>query len=290
MSTITDKQRHVQAAGKSARKHRAKFAALDNGRKGTLAWLAVKDLVIPDSGKEGYQREAVAGHASYIAANFDWRLFGVIDIVKRVDLGGRLEVSDGGNRLRAARVRGDVAEVPCIIHIANTIEEAAAIFTGINVHRRAIAFAPLHKAMLLAQDRTHQLAQQAWDQLNLNGKIFEPMKPLVKFCRKTNEHEAVLRVIPVLRELAFASPKERISADFFKGLITLEIQLAPHGISVADPKYVRRMKKLGLRTLTDFAGLGLVFGRHPLMFARVLAGRDRLNLRPNPLVENKKTG
>jgi hypothetical protein len=290
IATPKGKGEVVPTTPKKAKKSRIKFEVLDDTRKGTLLYIAVEDLVVPDQGELGYQRQAIAGHAAYIAANFDWRLFGAIIVVRRLDLDGRLEVPDGGNRLHAVRMRGDIASVPCIVHVTNTVEEAAAIFTGINVYRRSIAFPSLHKAMLLAQDRTHQLAQEALDQLNLNGNIFKSAKSILKFCRKSNKHEAMFRVIPTLRELAFTFPKERISVDFFKGLVTLEIKLAPQGLSVCEPRYVRKMKKLGLQTLTDFAGLGVVFGRHPLMFAKVLASPQRLNIRPNPFVENKKQG
>jgi len=271
------------------RKPRANFAALNNRHKGKLLWLDVKDLIIPDQGQEGYQREAVTGHASKIAANFDWRLFGVLDVVKRSDLGGRLEVADGGNRLRAVKIRNDIAEVPCIVHNANNNEEAASIFTGININRKAISFNPLHKAMLLARDETHQKAQQVWDDLNISGPIiFEPMKPIVKFCRKPHEHEAMLRMVPVLRLLSSAFPRTRITADFFKGLVTLEMMMAPRSLS--DQKWIRKMKALGLEKLTDFAGAGATSGRHPRLFAEVLAGRQRLNIRPSPFYHNPKKG
>ena len=272
MTTRTEngREKTMDTDVKNVRKPRTNFTALDNRQKGKLLFIAVKDLVIPDHGEQGYQREAVTGHASRIAADFNWRLFGVLDVVKRLDLAGRLEVADGGNRLRAAKMRGDVSEVPCIVHTANTNAEAATIFTGININRRAISFAPLHKAMLLAQDHTHQLAQQAWDLLNKHGKIFEPMKPLLKFCRKEDEREAMLRIIPVMQELAMEFPKTRITSDFFKGLITLEIQLMPHNVSVCEPKYIKKMKALGLSKLTDFAGLVAIAGRNPMMYAREL--------------------
>jgi hypothetical protein len=273
---------------KTKPRQRQVFAALNNKHKGKLMEIAVHKLVIPDQGDEGYQREAVTGHSARIAANFDWRLFGVLDVVRRADYDGRLEVADGGNRLRAVLMRGDIAEVPCIVHIANSNEEAASIFTGINVNRRAISFAPLHKAMLLAQDEVHLLAQRAWDELNQNGHVvFEPMKPIVKFCRKENEHEALWRLLPVLRQLAFEFPRVRMSADFFKGIVLLETAIAPATLS--HPKWLKKMKQLGLSKLTDFAGVRATSGRHPALFAKILAGRDRLNIRPNPFeVRNPK--
>ena len=267
------------------RKSQTTFAALNNKHKGKQLEVSVAKLVIPDQGEFGYQREEVSGHPFRIACDFDWRLFGVVEVVKRLDLNGILQVADGGNRVRAVRLRGDIDEVPCIIHDAKSNEEAAAIFTGININRRAISFRPLHKAMLLAQDEHHLLAQAAWDKLNSNTVIFEPMKPLVKFCRKQKEYEALMRIIPVLKELSFTSPKERITADFFKGLVTLEIAIAPNSLS--EPKWVKKMKTLGLRLLTDFAGVSAYTGRHPSLFAKILAGNQRLNYRPNPFQEKK---
>lgn len=274
----------------TSKKYRPAFRTLNNNHKGKYSDIAVSKLTIPCQGEDGYQREAVPGHASKIAAEFDWRLFGALDVVKRQDMGGRLEVADGGNRLRAAMLRGDVPDVPCIVHIANSKEEAAAIFTGINVNRRAISFAPLHKAMLMAQDHVHLLAQRAWDDLNAGSVIFEPMKPLVKFCRKKNEHEAMQRMIPVFRELSASFPRVRISADFFKGLVTLEAAIAPGSLN--HPKWIKKMKSVGLDKLTDFAGVGAHKSRHPRLFAEVLADRQRINYRPNPFksIPKKEVG
>ena len=266
----------------TTKKHQPQFAPLDKRHKGKLDWIAVKELTIPDQGDLGYQREAVPGHSTKIAAEFDWRLFGVIDVVKRNDLGGRLEVADGGNRVRAVKIRTDIPEVPCIIHEANSNQEAATIFTGININRKAISFAPLHKAMLIAKDAKHQKAQIAWDKLNVNGSvIFEPMKPIVTFCKRPNEHEAMQRMIPVFQELKLAFPKDRITADFFKGLVTLEILYAQHG-SLSEPRWVKKMKRLGLGRLTDFSGAQSASGRHPRLFAQILADKGRLNLKPFP--------
>jgi hypothetical protein len=244
-----------------------------------MTWLAAKDLTIPNEGESiGYQRDAIPSHVAKIAANFDWRWFGVLDVVKRTDLtGGRLQVADGGNRLRAVNMRGDIPEVPCIIHVANNVEEAASIFLGINVNRQNIAFEPLHKAKLIAKDETHMLAQSAWDKLNSKGKIFESKKSLVKFCKTPEAHAALTRMIPVLRDLALASKKRRVSADFLKGLITLEIAMQP-GSSLGGLKYIKKMKSMDMDHLADFSTAPT--GRHPNKFAAILA--HRLKVRPNP--------
>jgi hypothetical protein len=69
-------------------------------------------------------------------------------------------VVDGQHRLSAARMRGDIAHLPCVItSYANTGDEAAA-FVALNQNRKPLQPLDLFKAALAAEDETATAVQR----------------------------------------------------------------------------------------------------------------------------------
>jgi hypothetical protein len=118
----------------------------------TLEWRPVGELRIAPS----YQRSIQAANSQTlirrIAMFWDWGLCQPLAVAKRAD--GSLMVVDGQHRLEAARLRGDVPHLPCVITCyANEGDEAAA-FVALNQQRRPLTALDLFKAAVAAEDET----------------------------------------------------------------------------------------------------------------------------------------
>jgi hypothetical protein len=115
-----------------------------------LQYCAPEQLLIDDS----YQRTLDSDKGQLlvrrIAAAWDWGLCQPLFVARRDD--GGLYVVDGQHRLAAAVLRGDIAQLPCVVaHFANAAQEAAA-FVQLNQQRRPLTALDLFKAALASGD------------------------------------------------------------------------------------------------------------------------------------------
>lgn len=120
------------------------------GARPTLEWCRITDLSIDPA----YQRSIQAANSQAlirrIAQFWDWNLCQPLAVARRVF--GPLKVVDGQHRLAAARLRGDIDQLPCVIvAYANAGDEAAA-FVALNQQRRPLTKLDLFKAALAAGD------------------------------------------------------------------------------------------------------------------------------------------
>ncbi len=100
-----------------------------------------------------YQRELDADSfrlIDRIAANWDWGLCQPLVVARRADLS--LFVVDGQHRLQAAKQRGDIAQLPCVIFQPAGPEDEAATFVALNQERRPLTPFALWNAALAAGD------------------------------------------------------------------------------------------------------------------------------------------
>jgi hypothetical protein len=120
------------------------------GSPPTLEWRAVGELLIDPV----YQRSIETGSSQTlirkIAMFWDWGLCQPLAVARRSD--GALMIVDGQHRLEAAKLRGDVPHLPCVItSYANAGDEAAA-FVALNQQRRPLNALDLFKAAVAAED------------------------------------------------------------------------------------------------------------------------------------------
>jgi len=96
-----------------------------------------------------YQREQVSDvKVMEIARDWDWKLFGVLAVIRRGD--GTLWVYDGGHRTRAAFLRDDITSLPCMVfHVVDEKEEAKA-FIGTNTMVSNVSAYHKHRAYVKA--------------------------------------------------------------------------------------------------------------------------------------------
>lgn len=103
---------------------------------------------------ESYQRSLETGPSQTlirrIAVHWDWGLCQPLIVARRVD--GGLYVVDGQHRLAAARLRGDIWQLPCVVASYRNAEEEAASFVALNQQRRPLSRLDIFKAALAAGD------------------------------------------------------------------------------------------------------------------------------------------
>jgi hypothetical protein len=120
------------------------------GSPPTLEWRAVGELLIDSS----YQREIDTGPSQTlirrIAMFWDWGLCQPLAVSRRPD--GLLLIVDGQHRASAAKLRGDIPHLPCVITSYASAGDEAAAFVALNQQRRPLSALDLFKAAVAAED------------------------------------------------------------------------------------------------------------------------------------------
>jgi hypothetical protein len=117
----------------------------------SIEWVALDGLQIDPH----YQRSLEAKDSTplirQIATHWDWRLCAPLTVSRRIDPPG-LYVIDGQHRLSAARMRGDIPHLPCIVSTFGSIAEEARCFVAVNTKRKRVTPLDTFRAQLAAGD------------------------------------------------------------------------------------------------------------------------------------------
>lgn len=92
-----------------------------------------------------YQRDEVSkDKVLAIARDWDWKLFGVVSLIRRKD--DTYWVFDGGHRTRAAFYRDDIMSLPCMVFEADNEKDEAKAFVGTNTMKSSVSAYHKHRA------------------------------------------------------------------------------------------------------------------------------------------------
>lgn len=120
------------------------------GRMPVLQFMTPGELAIDPT----YQRSILGGDSQAlirrIAQHWNWDLCQPLVVARRA--GGELFVIDGQHRLEAARARGDIAMLPCVVVDYASAADEAASFVHLNQQRRPLNRLDLFKAALASED------------------------------------------------------------------------------------------------------------------------------------------
>lgn len=136
-----------------------------------LGQLPVLQYCAPDQLQidESYQRSLETGPSQAlirrIATFWDWGLCQPLVVARRAD--GNLYVVDGQHRLAAAKLRGDIWQLPCVVASYRNAEEEAASFVALNQQRRALNGLDIFKASVAAGDETALAVVAALEEVGL---------------------------------------------------------------------------------------------------------------------------
>lgn len=115
------------------------------GDKGKFMWIDI-DLLEVD---ECYQRGEVSKATTLAKCReFSWAACGTLDVMQRED--DSYVVVDGHQRLLAARNRGDITKLPCIVFRSDGIEHEAAAFKALNEKRNPVRATDKFRSAVIA--------------------------------------------------------------------------------------------------------------------------------------------
>jgi len=120
------------------------------GRPPVLEWVAPADLQVDGGYQRGMEEPASQTLVRRIAQHWDWGLCLPLVVSRRPD--GALMVIDGQHRLAAARMRGDVAHLPCVVGSYPAMADEAARFVRLNRQRRPLSRLDLFRAAVASED------------------------------------------------------------------------------------------------------------------------------------------
>lgn len=100
-----------------------------------------------------------------IARSWDWRLYQPLVVARRAD--GNLYVVDGQHRLEAARTRGDIPQLPCVVTSYDSAQEEATAFVAINQQRKPLSQLNLYKAAIASGDADALMIEQLIERAGL---------------------------------------------------------------------------------------------------------------------------
>jgi hypothetical protein len=120
------------------------------GTRPSLEFRQLHELLIDPVYQRSAEADASKTLIRRIAQFWDWALCQPLAVAKRAD--GQLYVVDGQHRLEAARLRGDIHDLPCVVTSYRDAGDEAAAFVALNQQRRPLSAIDLFKAALAAED------------------------------------------------------------------------------------------------------------------------------------------
>lgn len=207
------------------------------GDRGKTCMMPIDSLKIDHT----YQRsEVTKNNTLSIARDFNWIAFGNVVVMER-DNGDRYVV-DGQQRLLAAKHRGDIIAVPCIVFKSTGPEHEAKAFLALNTKRKFVtAIDKFNASVLVGAEPEKQIADwlsEVGMKISKDGKdtntIYFPGKLISAW--KWNG-DACRRAILIQREIN--GPGETMNNVLFMGIFWL----INHGIRVEE--HVEKIVRLG---------------------------------------------
>jgi hypothetical protein len=120
------------------------------GELPVLQYCMVNQLCVDDR----YQRSLESGQSvrliRRIASNWDWGLCQPLYVALRSD--GKLYVVDGQHRWSAAKLRGDIHQLPCVVRAFASTEAEAAAFVALNQERTPLSMLQIFRAAVASGD------------------------------------------------------------------------------------------------------------------------------------------
>lgn len=118
-----------------------------------VCWQPCETLQIDHAYQRMTEEPASKRLIQQIAENWDWRLCSPLTVSHRAN-GGEIGfyVIDGQHRLRAAELRGDIEELPCIISVFDSLEDEARLFVAVNTARRQVGEIERFHARVASKD------------------------------------------------------------------------------------------------------------------------------------------
>lgn len=235
--------------------------AKPQGRMPAMQYLPPSELEVDPS----YQR-SIEGNDSQkliraIAAAWRWDLCQTLVVSQR---GDKLFVIDGQHRLEAAKLRGDIGQLPCIVGEYDTMQQEAEAFTKLNTKRRALSSIEKFNAAVASGDETAVAIRDAIENAGLslakhsNWRFWEPgMISNVGGIQKAwmrHGAKVATMALDILAE-AFAGEVLQYGGTLYGGIVPLCVT-AKGNVQSADRK-AKLLSILGRQTQAEWRSAAL---------------------------------
>ena len=124
------------------------------GRMPTLQFCRPSELHIDPGYQRNVQTSVSQRLIRRIAQFWNWDLCQPLTVARRQSLTMQLYVIDGQHRLAAARLRGDIDQLPCVIVDCESAAQEAASFVHLNQSRKPLSGLDLFRAAVASGDST----------------------------------------------------------------------------------------------------------------------------------------
>lgn len=121
------------------------------GRLPVLQFIAPAELQVDHEYQRSLEAKASQRLISRLAQHWNWDLCQPLVVSRRQ--GGDLFVIDGQHRWEAAKLRGDIAQLPCVVVEYESAADEAASFVHLNQQRRPLSKIDLFKAAIASEDK-----------------------------------------------------------------------------------------------------------------------------------------
>lgn len=122
------------------------------GRMPVLQFVPPAELQVDASYQRSIEGADSQGLIRKIAQHWNWDICQPLVVSRRSWMDGALFVIDGQHRLSAARLRKDIAQLPCVVLDYASAADEAANFVHLNRQRRQLSKLDLFKAAVASED------------------------------------------------------------------------------------------------------------------------------------------
>lgn len=226
------------------------------GKIPSFKWVDVNNLLINNKYQRDHSSRASNKNIANIVENFSWSKFTPLTTCDNGD--GTFNVIDGGHRLAAAKMLGDIPEVPCWVIPKAEVQEQSDDFVGINRNRVAVNPFQIFYAQAVAEDpkafKALKFCEDNGIQISRNGAI--PNRPEITVALSFIKNKAVSHpeelsfVIGVIRQ-ALPGVCGQLKSDIMDCLLKFRLKNGP-----ASEK--ENVRQLLIDTLREFGDVNLI--------------------------------
>jgi ParB-like nuclease domain len=135
----------------------------DPGPKPQFKWLPIEELFVDVRYQRGTGSERSRKNLKHMKQSFTWSACGAL-IVSLDPVKKKYAIIDGQHRMAAAKQRGDIKEMPCLIVDRAQMKEQAESFVSINTKRVNLGKLQTFPAAIAAGDETAVSIKQILDE------------------------------------------------------------------------------------------------------------------------------
>ncbi len=219
---------------------------IDN-QQGTFMMVNKASLCVP----EEYQRDLIQQKTRDMASDWSWFGCGVLTIANR---GGVFWIVDGQHRWRAAMMRADIQNLPCLVFQSESLETEADAFLKVNSGRKPVTSLGKQRALVVSGDHNAVFVQNLLNELCLlsskSAKSSGQIKCLALCTRLAGQNkerfERSLRITAQIAKKDDLPIYERVLDSLFYIDANCES-------SLLDKRLIDKLVLLGTRGIVDAA-------------------------------------